>query len=665
MSMKDRPILVLKIGGNQVEDEAFLEGFVAAVRRLLADHALIVVHGGGREIAELHAQMQVPFETVEGLRVTSEASLRLVEMALNGTVNTRLVRWLVNGGVAAVGLSGVDLGLVRVAPLRVNGRDLGRVGAVQQVNGGALRGLLDLGLTPVISPVSLGEDGLAYNVNADHVAAGVARAVEASRLIFVSNVPGVQAAGRTLEALTVSQVEALIARGLVTGGMIPKVRAAAEAVASGVQQAAITDLAGLAEGGGTAVRKDEGGRRKDEGGRMKEAGMDAGEIMALEERYLARTYARAPFVLERGEGCWVYDTDGRAYLDCVAGIAVNALGHADPGLVAALTRQAGALWHVSNLYHTAPHARLAAALCESSFADRVFFCNSGTEAVEGAFKFARKWAAEHYGPDKHAIVAFSGAFHGRTFGALAATPREKYQAPFRPLLPGVRIAPFNDLDGTAAVMADDVCAVIVEPVQGEGGVHPAEPGFLAGLRALCDQHHALLITDEVQCGLGRTGTLWAHQACGVTPDMLTAAKPLAGGLPMGAVLMTEAVAEVLQPGDHGSTFAASPLVASVAEAVLARVSQPAFLADVAAKGAYLMERLAALGSPHIRQVRGRGLMIGADLDVPANDVVSAGYRHGLLLVNAGPDTLRLVPPLTITREEINLLLERLAEALAE
>jgi predicted acetylornithine/succinylornithine family transaminase len=384
------------------------------------------------------------------------------------------------------------------------------------------------------------------------------------------------------------------------------------------------------------------------------------EIIALEQQYVLGTYARAPFVLDHGRGCWVYDTDGNAYLDCMAGIAVNALGHADPGLIEVLTRQAGTLWHVSNLFHTAPHARLAKKLCETSFADRVFFCNSGAEANEGAFKFARKWAHDNFGPEKNVIVAFTGAFHGRTFGALAATPREKYQEPFRPLMPGVRIAPFNDLAGTAALLGDDVAAVIVEPVQGEGGVHPVEAGFLAGLRALCDQHRVLLIFDEVQCGLGRTGTLWAYQGYGVTPDLLIVAKPLAGGLPMAAVLMTQAVAEVIHPGDHGSTFAASPLVASVAEAVLARVSTPAFLADVAAKGAYLKDRLEEINSPHILEVRGRGLMLGADLDLLAADVVNAGYRQGLLLANAGPNTLRFVPPLIITREEIDLLSARLS-----
>ncbi len=251
----EKSILVLKIGGNQVEDEAFLAGFVSTVVGLLVDHAVIVVHGGGKEIAELHGQLGVSFETVEGLRATSVESLRLVEMVLNGTVNTRLVRSLVNGGVDAIGLSGVDMGLVRVAPLAVNGRSLGRVGAVQAVNGEALLQLLDLGLVPVISPVSLGEDGLVYNVNADHVAAGVAKAVEAVRLVFVSNVPGVQVTGRTMRALTLQQIEGLIADGHITGGMIPKVRSATEAVLSGVYQAVITDLRGLSNDSGTAIIK--------------------------------------------------------------------------------------------------------------------------------------------------------------------------------------------------------------------------------------------------------------------------------------------------------------------------------------------------------------------------------------------------------------------------
>jgi acetylornithine/N-succinyldiaminopimelate aminotransferase len=390
----------------------------------------------------------------------------------------------------------------------------------------------------------------------------------------------------------------------------------------------------------------------------------AQETIALDQEYVLGTYARAPFVLDHGQGCWLYDTEGNKYLDCVAGIAVNALGHADPALIAALTEQAGRLWHVSNLYHTAPQARLAQKLCQTSFASRVFFCNSGAEANEAAFKFARKWAYDNYGADKHVLVAFTNAFHGRTMGALSATPREKYQAPFRPLVPGVRIAPFNDLAGAEKLIDDDVCGVIVEPVQGESGIHPADTGFLVGLAQLCNCCGALLIFDEVQCGLGRTGTLWAYQGYGVTPDVLTIAKPLGGGLPMGAVLMTERVAATIHVGDHGSTFAGSALVSAVAETVLARVSDPQFLAAVALNGRYLQDRLEHAHLPHVLAIRARGLMCGIDVDVAATSVIGAAYAQGLIVASASTQTLRLVPPLIITQSEIDMAVERLGAALA-
>jgi acetylornithine/N-succinyldiaminopimelate aminotransferase len=405
--------------------------------------------------------------------------------------------------------------------------------------------------------------------------------------------------------------------------------------------------------------------------------MNTQGIIDAEHSYLLQVYPRPDFVLDSGAGCRVVDTEGREYIDCVAGIAVNALGYGDPDLLAALHEQAGKLWHVSNLYHTEPQARLAQILCETSFADRVHFANCGASANESAFKFARRYAREraaagvgagsprpytHESPrqfDKHHIVAFSGGFHGRLFGSLAATDRPKYQEPFEPLMPGVRFAAFNDLASAAAAMEDDVCAVVVEPIQGEGGVHPATRDFLAGLRALCDQRDALLIFDEVQCGLGRSGTLWAYEGYGVQPDMLTTAKPLAGGLPMGAVLMTQRVADAIHPFDHASTFAGGPLVSAVAAALVQKVSQPAFLATVRENGEYLRDRLAELNSPHVLEVRGQGLLVGMELDIAAADVVKAGYDHGLLLVGAGPNVLRLAPPLIISRDEIDQVVERL------
>ena len=395
--------------------------------------------------------------------------------------------------------------------------------------------------------------------------------------------------------------------------------------------------------------------------------MDASEVIALEQEYVLQTYRRPEFVLVRGEGARLFDSEGRAYLDGVSGIAVNALGHRDPKVVATIREAANGLIHVSNLYHTEPHARLARLLVERSFADRVFFCNSGTEAVEGALKFARKYARQSFGEHKTHIVAFTGSFHGRTMGALSTTWTEKYRAPFEPLVPGVRFAPFNDATAAEEAITDEVCAVIVEPVQGEGGVHPATADFLEHIRVACDRTGALLIFDEVQCGLGRTGYLWAHQAYGVTPDLMTLAKPLAGGLPMGAVLMTQLVADAIGPGDHGSTFAAGPLVSQVARVVLERVSAPDFLAAVREKGDHLAARLSALveTNPLAQEARGMGLMWGIECQVEATTVIEAGYRQGILVCGAGPNVVRLLPPLTITQAELDELVDRLTAAFEE
>lgn len=393
--------------------------------------------------------------------------------------------------------------------------------------------------------------------------------------------------------------------------------------------------------------------------------MDAQAIIELEQNHVLGVYGRAPFVLERGDGATLYDTTGKAYLDLVAGIAVNALGYNDAGIRDAMVQAASTgLLHTSNLYHTAPQARLAQRLCATSFADKVHFANSGAEANEGAFKLARRYARRDGvtgNDEKYEILAFSNAFHGRTMGALAATPRAKYQDPFKPLMPGVRFATFNDLESARAQMDERVCAIIVEPMQGEGGIHAAAPEFLAGLRSLADQYDALLIYDEIQCGMGRTGTLWAYQgypgngdpkAHAFAPDILTAAKPLAGGLPIGAILMKQKVAHAIHKAEHGSTFAGGPLITSVAHHVLERVAQPEFLAAVEAKGHLLRDQLEELNSPHVVEVRGKGLMVGVELDIEAAPVIAAGYEQGLIMVNAGPNVLRLVPPLIISEEEI-------------
>lgn len=383
----------------------------------------------------------------------------------------------------------------------------------------------------------------------------------------------------------------------------------------------------------------------------------ADSTMQQDAAYVLGTYPRAPFVLVRGQGMTLTDSEGNTYLDFGSGIAVNALGHADPEIVAAVAEQVARLGHVCNLYHTVPQAELAGSLCGLSFADKVYFCNSGAEAIEAAIKFARKYALVAHGPGKTGIVAFEGAFHGRTLGALSITPREAYQAPFRPLVPGAAVGPFNDLVAAEKLIGPDTCAVFVEPVQGEGGVHVASPPFLGALRELCDRHGALLIFDEIQCGLGRTGKLWAYEHYGIKPDMMALAKALGGGLPMGATLLAGRVAKAVETGDHGSTFAGGPVVARAAQVVLRRASDPATLAHIQAMGRLLLRRLGELDSPHVKAVRGLGLMAGVELDVEVAPIVAAGAERSVILLSAGPNVLRLLPPYIVTEEHIDTLIE--------
>ncbi|MGQ0715471.1 MAG: aspartate aminotransferase family protein [Gemmatimonadaceae bacterium] len=370
---------------------------------------------------------------------------------------------------------------------------------------------------------------------------------------------------------------------------------------------------------------------------------------------LLPVYRRAPLEIVRGEGVHVYDAEGRAYLDFVSGIAVNALGYGDPGLRAAIegALSSGVL-HTSNLYHTAPGRALADALAERSFASSVFFCNSGAEANEGAFKFARRWALGIGGPAKHEILALRGSFHGRLFASLAATDRPGYRAPFRPLAGGIGIIERDVGALDIALNEETVAALIVEPVQGEGGVRVLDRTFLRALRDMTKARDIALLFDEVQCGLGRTGNLFAYQGAGVDPDLLTLAKPLAGGLPMGAVLLNEELAAAVKPGDHASTFGGGPVVASAAQYVLDRVSDPALLAAVRENGAWLGQQLREMGTRtgKVRAVRGVGFMWGVDVTVPAGDVVAASLTEGLLVCSAGEHTVRLLPPLVATRDEL-------------
>lgn len=401
--------------------------------------------------------------------------------------------------------------------------------------------------------------------------------------------------------------------------------------------------------------------------------MTTPDLLALADRYYVPVYRPRRIVLAEGRGSRVTDVDGREYVDFGAGIAVNALGHAHPALIDALTTQACRLWHTSNVFVSEPPLRLAQALVEGSgFAERVFLCNSGAEANEAAIKLARRWAtAQGRDPSRRTILTFHGSFHGRTLATVTATAQPKYQEGFEPLPAGFRHAAFNDIAAVEQAMgAGDVCAVLVEPVQGEGGVMPATPAFLQRLRELCDAHGALLMFDEIQCGMGRIGQLFAWQAYGVRPDVVTLAKALGGGFPIGAMLAGPGAAQVLQFGAHGTTFGGNPLAAAVAGAALRELSSAPLQANVERQAAAIRDGLAALDADFglFQDVRGRGLMIGAQLRQAhagrAADILDRCVDQGLLLLQAGPDVLRFVPALNIGDEDVAEGLRRLRAALA-
>ena len=384
----------------------------------------------------------------------------------------------------------------------------------------------------------------------------------------------------------------------------------------------------------------------------------------LADKYLFPTYERS-LALIRGEGCRVWDDHDKEYLDFVGGIAVCALGHSSPIVTRALEEHSRRLVHVSNLYYTRPQAELARLLVENSFADRAFFCNSGAEANEAAIKLARKYAKEKHGPGRHAILCMGGSFHGRTMATLSATGQQKVKTGYDPLLAGFRFVPFNDLEALKSAVDDSVCAVMLEPIQGEGGVVVPHPDYLKRLREFCSKNGLLLILDEIQTGMGRTGRLFAHEHFGAAPDIMTLAKALGNGLPIGAMLGTEELSTVFGPGSHASTFGGTPLVSAVSLAVLTSLLKDGWLDHCRKTGDYFRTRLEGLMKTHpcIKEVRGLGLIVGVELDRPGAPVVEACLQKGFLINAAQERVLRFVPPLIVGREEIDRLVEALDEAL--
>ena len=395
--------------------------------------------------------------------------------------------------------------------------------------------------------------------------------------------------------------------------------------------------------------------------------MNSAQWIAKGDKYIMRTYGRYPLVPVRGEGCYLWDADGKRYLDFLAGVAVNNLGHCHPRVVAALQKQAAELIHCSNYYHIPTQIELAEILCNHSFADRAFFCNSGAEANEAAIKLARKYSREKFGQDRYEIITALASFHGRTMATVSATGQEKVQKFFDPLLHGFVHVPFNDADALEKAVTPNTCAVMLEPIQGEGGVVVPDAEYFRQVRRICDENNLILIFDEVQVGIGRTGKLFAHEHFGVTPDIMTLAKALAGGAPIGTMLAREELAASFGPGTHGSTFGGNPLVTAAGVAVMRTILEEGILNHAEEMGEYLMGELEGLKKkfPIITDVRGIGLMIGMELSVPAGDIVKKGLERGVLLNVAQDRVLRFVPPLIVGKKEVDEMIAVLDGILAE
>ncbi|MGL4607218.1 MAG: acetylornithine transaminase [Eubacteriaceae bacterium] len=389
------------------------------------------------------------------------------------------------------------------------------------------------------------------------------------------------------------------------------------------------------------------------------------DLITRGNHVIMETYKRFPLVFNKGEGCVLIDDKGKQYLDFVAGIAVDALGHSHPGLINAMKDQMDHLVHISNLYWSEPGIACAEILTKESGLDKVFFCNSGAEACEAALKLCRVYGKLKKNPEAVEIIAMEQSFHGRTYAAITATGQKKYQENLAPLMPGISHVQFNDLEALKKKVSSKTCGIIIEPIQGEGGIYPADQKYLEGVRQICDENNIVLIFDEVQSGIGRSGKLFAYQQYGVTPDIVMMAKGLGGGIPIGGIIAKEKVAEVFKPGTHASTFGGNPLACAAAKYVLSTITAPGFYDEIEDKGRYLRSKLEEqkINHPEIVEVRGMGLMLGVEVSVNPGEVVGKAMEKGLLILGAGTSTVRFVPPLIVTKEEIDKAIEIFLECL--
>lgn len=662
--------IVIKLGGAAgVDTDAVLNDIATLVAE---GWPIVLVHGASAAANTLAERAGVPVRQITSpsghvSRYTDPETLDLYVAAAAGQMNKQIVATLQHLGCDAVGLSGVDGRLLlarRKDAVRAveNGRQRiirdDYTGQLTEANGDLLRLLLNRGHTPVIAPLALGTQGERLNVDGDRAAALLAGALEANALVILSNVPGLLAAFPD-ETSLIRQIEPGgldAAEDLAQGRMKKKLLAAREALAAGVACVILADsrraqpIRAALAGEGTVI-----------GHWQPPAAPAASVIIEQEAAHTAGVYPKRPLAIVRGQGARLWDADGRVYIDCVGGQGAANLGHAHPAVTAALATQASRLVACPEIFYNDQRAALLARLAGIAPAGltRAFLCNSGAEAIEAALKFAR------LSTGRSEIVAAVRGFHGRTLGALSATWQKEYRQPFEPLLPGFRHVPFNDLAALDAAIHAQTAAVLLEVVQGEGGVHRADPAYLAGAQALCQARGALLIVDEIQTGLGRTGQLFACQHYpDLQPDLLTLAKSLAGGVPMGACLIGPRV-QGLRPLLHGSTFGGNPLACAAALATLDTLQRDDLPARAARLGAAMQARLRAINSPLIREVRGVGLLIGLDLRIKVTPVLQALQARGVLALPAGSTVLRLLPPLVISEADLEHVADQIEQALNE
>jgi acetylornithine/N-succinyldiaminopimelate aminotransferase len=658
--------ILLKVGGAHLADPGLRTALAQSVASARADgHVLILVHGGGPQIRALSARLGLEDRYHDGLRITDRETAEVALMTLGGLVGRTLVAALEAAGVRAVSLTGADGGTFTARPHHPGGADLGYVGVPESVRPDLIEQLIGWGAVPVVATVApqspshgRTEDDVFLNINADHVVAPLARALQCDTVLFLTDVDGVRdGAGRRLDTLTPAGVAALRTGGVLQGGMAPKVGsalAALEAV-SGLPGAMVK----IAPAGPDAVRQ---ALAPDVGTHFTADAPSPGH------RYpLMRNYSQEEALFVSGTGAEVRTADGETYLDFLSGIGVSALGHGHPALVAALAAQAADVVHVSNLFRHPLSEPVAERLAHLCGLDAVLFTNSGTEANEAALKLARKYQRDVGRPERSGFVALTGGFHGRTFGALSVTANPAYRTPFEPLVPGVTFVPAGDLSALEeAVRRTLPAAVILEPIQGEGGVFELPADYLRAARALCTETGTVLIHDEVQSGCGRTGTFLAAQRAGVTPDVVTLSKPLAAGLPLGAVVTAPALSGTFKPGNHGSTFAGGPLALRACSVFLHELEQGGLMEAVVTKGARLRAGLTKISAdfPRITGVRGCGLMLGLRLSEGVGELQRTLYHDHRLITNVtAGDVLRLLPPYVVTDQQIDDGVARIRSAL--